>query len=225
MNVSPVYLHLKELVSAEQLKQIQSLLAQAPYQDGKNTATDQAKEVKNNEQMNVQSTEYMAVQQILLTAINHSPLFRNAVFPKNIYPFLVSKYTSGKGYGWHVDSPLMGNMMRTDIAMTIFLNDPSEYEGGELELQTHIGNTLYKLNAGDAICYPCTQVHRVREVLKGERHVAVTWIESQVKDAEERNILYNLFQVMNNLKVSPTHLAEQHSLQQSYSNLLRKWSM
>src|SRR5690606_35466713 len=122
---SPVYLHLKELLNPEQLKQIKSLLAQAPYEDGKNTATDQAKEVKNNEQMNVQSTEYMAVLQILLTASNHSQLFRNAIFPKNIDPFLVSKYTSGKGYGWHVDSPLMENMIRTDIAMTIFLNNPS----------------------------------------------------------------------------------------------------
>jgi PKHD-type hydroxylase len=224
MNVSPVYLHLQELLSIEQLQQIKLLLAQVSYQDGKNTATDQAKEVKNNEQMEAQSAEYMAVQQILLTALNHSALFRNAVFPKNIYPFLVSKYTSGKGYGRHVDSPLMGNMMRTDIAMTIFLNDSSEYEGGELELQTHTGTVLYKLNAGDAICYPCTQVHRVRDVITGERHVAVTWIESQVKDAEERNILYDLFQVMNNLTASPMYLAQQLILQQSYSNLLRKWS-
>lgn len=224
MGISPIYLHLQNLLSKEQLNEIKVLLEQASYIDGKHTASDQAKEVKNNEQMNMQSSQYMAVQQILLTALNQNHLFRNVALPKNIYPFLISKYTPGKSYGWHVDSPLMGNMMRTDIAMTIFLNDPSEYEGGELELQTHIGNKLYKLNSGDAICYPCTQVHRVREVIKGERHVAVTWIESMIKNADERNILYSLFQVMNNLKVSSNHLEEQHILQQSYSNLLRKWS-
>jgi len=224
MTSSTTYLHIKKLLNNTQLHDITGLIAKAPYEDGKNTASDGAREVKDNLQMDMKSSEYIGIQQILLTAINQNELFRNAIFPKNIYLFLVSKYITGNGYGWHVDSPLMGNMMRTDIAMTIFLNDPSEYEGGELELSTPTGNILYKLDKGDAICYPCTQVHRVRELKGGERHVAVTWIQSLVKETEERSILNDLRQVINGLSSSGSNKPELNILQQNYSNLLRKWS-
>jgi PKHD-type hydroxylase len=203
---------------------ITGLLADAPYEDGRKTASDSAREVKNNMQMNGQSSQYMGIQQILLTALNQSSIFRNATLPKNIYPFLISKYTPGNGYGWHVDSPLMGNMMRTDIAMTIFLNDADDYTGGELELQTPFGNKEYKFKKGDAFCYPCQQLHRVKNLTAGERHVAVTWIQSLVKNTDERELLNNLQHVINSLKSAGPNTAEEHILQQSYSNLLRKWS-
>ncbi len=224
MNSSTIYLHIRHLLNDSQLNEIKNLIAKAAYENGKNTASDVARKVKDNLQMDMKSGEYMGVQQILLTAINQNEQFRSTTFPKNIYPFLISKYITGNEYGWHVDSPLMGNMMRTDIAMTIFLNDPSEYEGGELELSTPTGNTLYKLDKGDAICYPCTQVHRVRELKGGERHVAVTWIQSLVKEAEERSILNDLRQVINDLGSSGNNRPELNILQQNYSNLLRKWS-
>lgn len=224
MNASTTYLHIKQLLNAEQLNHISKLVESAPYEDGKNTASDAAREVKNNMQMNVQSGQYMAIQQLLLTALNQNELFRNATLPKNIYPFLISKYTPGNGYGWHVDSPLMGNMMRTDIAMTIFLNDVAEYSGGELELHTPMGNIEYKFNKGDAICYPCMQLHRVKDIIAGERHVAVTWIQSLVKNVEEREILNNLQYVIGSLKNSKSNIEEQNIIQQNYSNLLRKWS-
>jgi len=224
MNISTTYLHIKQLLNTDQLNHISKLLENASYEDGKNTASDTARLVKNNMQMNVQSSQNMAIQQILLTALNQNELFRNATLPKNIYPFLISKYTPGNGYGWHVDSPLMGNMMRTDIAMTIFLNDPEEYSGGELELHTPIGNIEYKFNKGDAICYPCMQLHRVKDIIAGERHVAVTWIQSLVKNVEEREILNNLQCVISSLKNSKSNTEEQNIIQQNYSNLLRKWS-
>ncbi|WP_159798873.1 Fe2+-dependent dioxygenase [Flavobacterium sp. MK4S-17] len=224
MNDSNTYFRIKQLLNDNQLQDIVDLISEAPYDDGKNTASNAAREVKHNQQMNMQSSQYMGVQQILLTAINQNELFRNATFPKNIYPFLISRYTTGEGYGWHVDSPLMGNMMRTDIAMTIFLNDPSEYEGGELELSAPAGNILYKLDKGDAICYPCAQLHRVRELIRGERHVAVTWIQSLVKGTEERAILNSLREVINSLGNSGNNKPELNILQQNYSNLLRKWS-
>lgn len=224
MNTSSLYFNIEALLNEAQLQSIDAILTDAPYDDGKNTATDSAREVKNNMQMNMQSQHYMAIQQILLTALNENESFRTTTLPKNIYPFLISKYSTGNAYGWHVDSPLMGNMMRTDIAMTIFLNDPSEYEGGELELQTPVGSITYKLKKGDAICYPCTQVHRVKELISGQRHVAVTWIQSLVKGNEERAILNDLQSIIYNLKQTGTHKQEEHLLQQNYSNLLRKWS-
>ncbi len=223
MGIQHTYFEIEGLLSQQELQHIAALRDSAPYEDGKNTATDAAKEVKSNLQMQSSSQEYMALQQIIMQALNRSQHFRAHVIPKNIYPFLISKYTDGMGYGWHVDSPLMGGMMRTDIAMTIFLNDPSEYEGGELELESPTGTLLYKLPKGHAICYPCTQVHRVRPVLSGERHVAVTWIQSAVRLTEQRSILSGL-QVLTEKLAAAKDTENLLALQQNYSNLLRMWS-
>ena len=223
MYTASSYLSIPNFLNEGQLEQIFQFQSTAIYGDGKHTATEAAKEVKNNLQMNTECAAYSNIQQILLTAMNHNGLFRNAVLPKNIYPFLISKYTQDMGYGWHVDSQLMGNMMRTDVAMTIFLNDPEEYEGGELELQSATGQVLYKLKKGDAVCYPCTQLHRVREVTNGERHVAVTWIQSLVKMAEQRKLLFDIQQVIDRLLAQDSQSPEARLLQQNHSNLLRMW--
>lgn len=223
MELNSSYLHIEKLLTAEQLHQINLIKQQARYTDGKQTATNAAKSVKNNLQMEQQTQPYMQIQQILLMALNQNASFRAATFIKNIYPFIISKYGEGMEYGWHVDSPLMGDMMRTDIAFTIFLNEPDEYEGGELELLTPSGNKLYKLSAGDAICYPCQQVHRVNKVTKGVREVAVTWIQSMVKNTEQRKMLFDAQQIINQMhQKNDTETANQ--LQQIHSNLLRMWA-
>lgn len=223
METNSTYVHIKQLLTPEQLTQIKQLKQTAPYLDGKQTASNAAKEVKNNLQLNQQSQQYAHIQQILLTALNQNSTFRAVTFIKNIYPFIISKYTAGMEYGWHVDSPLMGDMMRTDIALTIFLNEPDEYDGGELELQTPNGTQLYKLAAGDAVCYPCQQVHRVNAITNGVREVAVTWIQSLVKSTEQRNLLFDTQQIINQLhQKSETESA--NTLQQIHSNLLRMWA-
>lgn len=224
MTIQNTYLTIPGLLTKEQLQQIDALSARANFEDGKKTATAAAREVKNNLQMDMQGQEYGMIQQILLQALNGNTTFRNATLLKNIYPFLISTYRKGMTYGWHVDSPLMANMMRTDIAMTIFLSNPDEYEGGELELQTASGTVLYKLPAGDAVCYPCTQLHQVREVFSGERRVAVTWIQSMVKSADQRKILTDIQTVIDELRKEDLISEPANVLQQTHSNLIRMWA-
>jgi PKHD-type hydroxylase len=224
MDINSTYLHLPEFLSAAQLSGIENLSRQAAFEDGRNTASQAAREVKHNLQIDASSQQYMALQQIMFDAINQNPLLRNVVLPKQVHPFLFSKYEPGMAYGWHVDSPVMGNMIRTDVAITVFLSDPATYEGGELELQTASGIALYKYAKGDAICYPCTQLHRVREVISGERKVAVSWIQSMVKDADERKLLYDMQQVVDSLRQKDLQSPEANLLQQTHSNLLRKWA-
>jgi len=218
------YLHIQKLLGEDDINQINFLFKSALFDDGRLTASSAAKEVKSNLQLNHQTQEHAAIQQNILAALNRNTLFRNAVLPHSIHPFVISNYKPGMHYGWHVDSPVMGNMIRTDVALTIFLNDPEEYDGGELELQTANGNILYKLNKGDAICYPCTQVHRVREVTRGERNVAVSWVQSLVKETVYRKMLFEIFQVTENLRSKALVEEEYLVLQQHYSNLLRMWA-
>ena len=218
------YLHISNLLSETEVEDIRFIFKSGSFDDGRLTAYSAAKEVKSNLQLNHQTQEHAAIQQNILAALNRNTLFRNAVLPHSIHPFVISNYKPGMHYGWHVDSPVMGNMIRTDVALTIFLNDPEEYDGGELELQTANGNILYKLNKGDAICYPCTQVHRVREVTRGERNVAVSWVQSLVKETVYRKMLFEIFQVTENLRSKALAEEEYLVLQQHYSNLLRMWA-
>lgn len=157
--------------------------------------------------------------------MQQSPLFNIAALPKNIYPFLVSKYTSGKYYGWHVDSPVMGTPpIRTDMAMTVFLSDPHSYEGGELVIQADASTTSFKPAKGDAVLYPCQYLHGVNEIKSGERVAAVTWIQSNVKDAEQCQILFQLNQVHSTLYQQTPNALATNLLLQTHNNLFRIWA-
>lgn len=223
----PQYVHQIQLLNATQLNSVNHILANAPYIDGKTTATDAAKLVKNNLQIDLNDrTVLPQLYQLIGNALGMEPKFNTLLYAARVYPFLFSKCTEGMGYGWHVDSPLMGGnpTIRTDLAMTIFLSDPSTYEGGELVIQTDGGEVSYKPAAGTAVIYPCQYVHCVNEVTSGVRSVAVTWIQCSVRSAEHRKILGDLKQVHETLAANDP-LGEQTQLVlQTWSNLIRMWA-
>jgi len=142
-------------------------------------------------------------------------------------PFLISRYLPGMEYGWHVDSPLMfvpPVALRADLSITIFLNNPDEYEGGELEIETEAETRLFKLKKGDAVIYPTTKIHRVRPVAKGMRMVAVSWIQSLIRNTEQRDLLFQL-KTLQQLLEQQQQGSQLHLLsQQIHSNLLRMLS-
>ena len=86
--------------------------------------------------------------------------------------------------------------MRTDLSMTIALNGPDAYKGGELVLETPFGDQKYKLAAGDAVLYPTHYMHQVMPVTGGRRLAVITWIESMVPDPAQREIIADLAQSM-----------------------------
>jgi PKHD-type hydroxylase len=195
------------------------------FADGKSTASMAARDVKNNLQAKENDKSLFQVQEIVDAALATSPIFNIAALPKKIYPPIVSKYATGRYYGWHVDSPVMGDPpMRTDLAMTIFLSDPASYEGGELILQTASGNVAFKPAKGDAVLYPCQYLHCVNEVKSGERVAVVTWVQSNIPSPEQRQILFDLNQVHAVLSQKDMHSPEANLLLQTHSNLFRMWA-
>lgn len=217
--------HIPALLTAEELITIDALIAASQFADGKLTASMAAKEVKNNLQLEAGNEKLAAIQNIISAALQQSPLFNIAALPKQVYPFLISKYSPGKYYGWHVDSPVMGNPpIRTDLAMTIFLSDPTTYEGGELSIQSDTGLANFKPAKGDAVLYPCQYLHCVNEIKSGERVAAVTWIQSNVKDAEQRQILFQLNQVHSAMYQQAPNAPATNLLLQTHSNLFRMWA-
>lgn len=223
--MSQHFLQIPALLKAEELAEIENLTADAAFVDGKLTASLSARDVKNNWQMDADDEAAAKVQAIFENALKTSPLFNIAALPKRVYPFIVSKHALGNYYGWHVDSPLMGEPpLRTDLAMTIFLSDPESYEGGELIIQSESGTAAFKPAKGDAVLYPCQYLHCVGEVRSGARLAAITWIQSNVKSPEQRQILFQLNQVHASLYNQAPHAPETNLLLQTHSNLFRMWA-
>ena len=205
------------------------LLSSANFEDGGATATDAAKSVKRNLQLpKTGSLEKQQIDALVLNAIAQSPLIQAALLPSRVLPPIISKYEPGMHYGMHVDSPIMGDpqvgAIRTDVGMTIFLSEPSSYEGGELAIITQAGEQRYKLNPGDAIIYPTTQVHGVLPVTAGIRLAAVTWMQCAVRNAQQREMLFQLKTVQAALEKQNPQAAENLLLLQVYSNLIRMWA-
>jgi PKHD-type hydroxylase len=223
--MSQGFLHIPGLLRADEVARIESLTADAIFVDGKTTASSPASDVKSNWQVKAGSEPLTTVQATLTDALASSPLFTVAALPKTIYPFVISKYTPGNAYGWHVDSPTMGDPpLRTDLAMTIFLSDPASYEGGELIIQGDNGPAAFKPARGDAVLYPCQYLHCVNEVTQGSRLAAVTWIQSNVKNAEQRQMLFQLKQVHGLLSQKSPTAPETALLLQTHANLFRMWA-
>lgn len=220
------FLQIPSLLKPAEINAIEALVKNGSFIDGRLTASLAAKTVKNNLQIDSSAGDVaQQIQAIVSNALRESPLFQVATLPHRIYPALISKYDKGRYYGWHVDSPIMGEpAMRTDLAMTIFMSDPGTYTGGELALQTNAGVLNFKPNKGDAVVYPCQYLHCVNEVTSGERLAIVTWIQSKVKSREQREILFNLNQVHAILHGRDMNSQEAIMLLQSHSNLLRMWT-
>ena len=146
--------------------------------------------------------------------------------PRRILSPIFASYTEGHKYGDHIDAALMGPYpgMRTDLSITIFLNGPDSYKGGELVLQTPFGEQIYKEPAGSAVLYPTHYLHRVNPVTKGRRLAIVTWIESMVRDPARREVLGDLADVMADLVANNGDRALLGKVEKARLNLMRMWA-
>jgi PKHD-type hydroxylase len=220
-------LTIPELLNPAQLQKIHETLADAPFVDGKLTAGFAAGRVKHNEEMRPEPERMQRLIRILMASLGHHETFRFGALPHRVADPIFARYTPGMSYGEHVDDPIMGTSgprFRSDVSMTVFLNDPDSYDGGELEIRTPFGERRVKLAAGDAVLYPSASLHRVVEVTRGERLVALTWIQSYVRDPARRELLYELNLAREQLlKNAPEDDATAY-VDRSYANLVRMWS-
>ncbi|MGB5834838.1 MAG: Fe2+-dependent dioxygenase [Thiohalocapsa sp.] len=220
-------LKLSELLNAAQLDKMQSLLADAEFVDGRLTAGFAAAKVKHNQEMRQDPKRMQLLIRILIASLSHNEQFRFGALPHRVADPIFARYQPGMAYGDHVDDPIMGSSgprFRTDVSMTIFLNPPEAYDGGELVIRTSFGGRKVKLPAGDAVMYPSSSLHRVAEVTRGERLVALTWVQSYVRDPARRELLYELNQARELLLRQAPDADETGLLDRSYSNLVRMWS-
>ncbi|WP_269610995.1 Fe2+-dependent dioxygenase [Prochlorococcus marinus] len=191
------------------------------WQDGKRTAGSLAAEIKNNFQLDKTSKISKEIKDLVVMKIISNSLIKSFTLPSLIHGVMCTKSLPGNGYGMHVDNPYMPSG-RSDLSFTLFLNEPENYEGGNLCIQTINETKQIKLSAGEIIIYPSTKLHSVSQVKKGERFVCVGWIQSYIQNNEDRNFLFGLDAGAKGLLAKHGRSDELDLVFQAYSNLLRR---
>lgn len=212
-----------EILTDAEVAECRRIAANAPFVDGR--ITNPHNKTKVNEQLH-DPQAYQKSSQLLLQAFGRSEEFREFAFPVLIAPPLITRYNPGMHYGAHADAAfiqLPGGSLRSDLSCTVFLNDPKDYDGGELHVRLGDADFKFKLQPGEAIIYPSDTLHQVVPVTRGERLVAITFIQSRIQDPFRRSMLFELNEVaaLEGLKMDQDNFSR---LQLVQANLLRYWS-
>jgi PKHD-type hydroxylase len=211
------------ILTAQEVEQCRRIAASAPFVDGK--ITNPHNKAKNNQQLH-DAAAYQTSAKLLQDALGRLPEFHEFAFPVVLAPPMMTKYQPGQNYGVHADAAFLQGpaaTIRSDLSCTIFLSDPDSYDGGELRVRLGDANLRFKLKPGEAILYPSDTLHQVEPVTRGERLVAITFIQSRIADPFRRNMLFELNEVaaLEGLKMAPENFSRLQLVQQS---LLRAWA-
>ena len=218
-------------LDAQQLQQVRTRLDAAgdAWVDGRVSAGYQGAPVKHNEQIDERAAVAAECQSVILGALERHPLFISAVLPNEVYPPMFNRYGEGMSFGAHVDGsvrihPHTGRKLRTDVSATLFLNEPGEYDGGELVVHDAFGAHRVKLAAGDMVVYPATSLHEVTPITRGRRLASFFWIQSLVRDDARRSTLFDLDNAIQRLNQAGADALARRGLVGVYHNLMRQWS-
>jgi PKHD-type hydroxylase len=217
---------ISNVLNGNQLTQLRQWIAESPFESGERTAGSRARRVKDNLQMTRDATHRKAIHEMIVSTLLGNSEFRRVALPKSLRPPMISRYQPGMAYGAHVDDALMGKerQTRSDLSFTIFIADPTEYDGGELTIISSIGEDEVKLPAGSMYVYPSSTIHRVQPVTRGERVAIVGWAESYVRDPAKREVLYDIGRIKQLLADQLPNAPETDLVSKTQSNLLRMWA-
>ena len=222
-------LQIPEVLTREQILQARQVLDAAEWVDGKVTAGHQSARAKDNMQLPEDHPASRQLGDMILTALQRNSLFISAALPLRVFPPLFNRYQGGQSFGNHVDNAIRqirGSALRirTDLSATLFLADPSEYDGGELMVEDTYGVHSVKLPAGHLVLYPSTSLHNVRPVTRGARIASFFWIQSMVRDDGQRTLLFDLDSAIQIVARDAPQSAAPVPLTAVYHNLLRRWA-
>jgi PKHD-type hydroxylase len=204
-------------------------LPSSEWEDGRDSAGPQARQVKANLQLAPDHVLAQDIRQLVLQALDRSPDFLSRALPAKIFPPRINRYDpQHPAYGWHIDNAIRvrsdGQHVRTDLSCTVVLSDPQDYDGGELAVREGDVEHVVKLRAGDAILYPSGLLHEVRPVTRGMRLACFFWVQSLVPGDHERRVLHELDRNLTALRNRVGECHETVALLGVYHNLLRLWS-
>lgn len=226
-------LHVPEVLGKSDVADIRNTLDSAAWTDGRETVGAQGARVKRNLQLPDASPLREELGRRVLRALAGNPLYFAAVLPLRTLPPRFNRYEGGGTYGFHVDGSVMAvrasaggdiAQLRSDIACTLFLSEPGDYDGGELVVDDTYGEHEVKLPAGDLIVYPANSLHKVQPVTRGARLAAFFWVQSMVRDETCRRMLFDMDVAIQTLTREGANPDAVLTLTSAYHNLLRRWA-
>jgi PKHD-type hydroxylase len=221
-----------DVLSKDEVAYFRRIMDAADWEDGRSTAGAQSALVKRNEQLPPDSEVARALGNRIVSALTANPRFISAAIPLQIFPPLFNRYAASDGhqFGIHVDNAIRGDRLtgmriRTDLSVTLFLSEPDDYDGGELVIEDNYGSHEIKLPAGDLVVYPASSLHLVTPVTRGTRVASFFWLQSMVRDAHARAMIFDLDTAIQSLverlgRDDP----ETVKLTGIYHNLIRYWA-
>jgi PKHD-type hydroxylase len=212
-----------QVLTDDEIAECRRIADSAKFVDGR--ISNPHNTAKQNEQLH-EAGPYQQSSEVLRQALIRSEDFRNFSFAYALAPPMMTRYKPGMKYGAHTDAaflPLPAGTIRSDLSCTIFLNDPEDYDGGELHISLGDAELSFKLKPGEAIVYPSDTLHQVVPVTRGERLVAITFIQSRIQDPFRRNLLYNLNEIaaLEGGNMQPDNFTRMQLVQ---NQLLRYWA-
>ena len=222
---SSVFLKIKNLLATADIARLVALARELRFVDGR--VSNPANQTKDNLQADHTDPKYAESVQIVNVALARSREFVDYAMPRQVAPPLLCRYAPGMKYGAHADSAMIqvGNArIRSDLSCTVFVSDPSTYEGGELSIEVGNIGLPFKGAAGEAIIYPSTTLHEVVPVRSGERLVSITFIESCIADEHQRTQVYELNEIAA-LEGLSMKWESRVRLDVVRQNLMRMWSI
>jgi PKHD-type hydroxylase len=222
-------LSIPQVLSAGQVGDFRRELDAAEWVDGRATAGHQSARAKHNQQLGEDSALARRLGDHVVAALERNPRFISAALPLKVFPPLFNRYDGGQSFGVHVDNAVRqvrgtGLRVRTDLSATLFLSEPSDYDGGELVVEDTYGAHAVKLPAGHMVLYPASSLHKVTPVTRGMRVASFCWIQSLVRDDAQRTLLFDLDQAIQRVATQGVESPEAVQLTGIYHNLLRMWA-
>ncbi len=220
------------VLSKPEVAEFRRVMDASAWEDGRSTAGAQSALVKRNEQLPPDGELARKLGHRIISALTSSPRFLSAAVPQHIFPPLFNRYTAADGhhFGIHVDNAVRGDRLtglriRTDLSVTLFLSEPEEYDGGELVIEDFYGSHEIKLPAGDLVLYPASSLHMVTPVTRGVRIASFFWLQSMIRDAHARSMIFDLDTAIQALSARlGRDDPETVKLTGIYHNLIRYWA-
>ncbi|RKF23576.1 Fe2+-dependent dioxygenase [Altericroceibacterium spongiae] len=223
-------LKVEQVLDADNVSKLRRIIDSGPWIDGNETSGHQSRLAKRNQQLKQGCDEAAQAGRLVLEALGQAPEFVAAALPLKVFPPLFNRYEGGEEFGIHVDNSIRRIAgtefrIRSDLSCTLFLEEPEDYDGGELIVEDLFGEHRVKLAAGDMVLYPSSSLHRVTPVTRGARTACFFWLQSMVRDDGDREKLYRLDRSIRSLSAERGGTDDVvMELTNLYHNLMRRWA-
>jgi PKHD-type hydroxylase len=215
----------ENVLTGEELAWVGQLVSRCSFVDGKVSAGGVAASGKRNQQLAMPPEAAQELAGMVIAALQRSNRFFRVALPLEVSMPMINRYSPGMSYGPHYDSSIFhapnGRQIRGDLSVTLFLTPPEEYDGGELVDET--SGKRVKLGAGHLAVYPTGGLHEVTPVTRGERVAIVFWVQSMVRDHEQRALLSSLDECVERVSARLPASDEVRNLSGIFANLGRMW--